>query len=350
MPYSVGIRLSKTLLTKTLWRITPLVFSSLVLLLVAILSVGIGSVYISPLRVIEAVLNGIAGNLQDASDTIIWKMRLPRVLLTGVVGGALAVSGAAFQGLFRNPLADPYLLGVASGAGFGATLVMIFAGSIPLLTMLGVPLAAFAMAFLTVMVVILLAKQGRHVSLMALLLAGIMLGSILTASTSFLMLYAREQALSVLAWLMGSFSFASWEKVAVMLPVFLGMFVVVLLSSRALNLLQLGEEQAMQLGLPVERFKLLLIAVATLATAVAVSVSGIIGFVGLIIPHAVRLALGADYRRLIPMAALWGAMFLILADLLARTLMSPNELPIGVVTALVGGPFFLYLLRQGQKV
>lgn len=343
MQQSVDIRLSKTWM-----HFTPVVASSLMLILVAVLSVGIGSVYISPARVLEAIANGLSGNLRDASDTIIWKMRLPRVLLTGLVGAALAIAGAAFQALFRNPLADPYLLGVASGAGFGATLVMVFAGSMPVLMTLGVPISAFIMAFITVMLVLLLARKGSRISLMAVLLAGVMLGSILTATTSFLMLYAREQALSILAWLMGSFSFASWSKVAVLMPVLLLVTVVVMFSSRALNLLQLGEEQAMQLGLSVERFKLLLIAVATLATAVAVSVSGIIGFVGLIIPHAVRLALGADYRRLVPIAALWGAMFLMMADLLARTLMSPNELPIGVITALVGGPFFLYLLRQRQ--
>jgi iron complex transport system permease protein len=225
----------------------------------------------------------------------------------------------------------------------------VFAGTVPFLMSVGVPLAAFIMAFLTVMAVLLLARQGHGVALLALLLAGIMLGSILTAATSFVMLYAREQALGVLAWLMGSFSFSSWQKIVVMLPALLLVSLVAGVSSRALNLLQLGEEQAMQLGLPVERFKLLLIAAATLATAVAVSVSGIIGFVGLMIPHVVRLAVGADYRRLIPMAALWGAAFLVMADLVARTLISPNELPIGVVTALVGGPFFLYLLRQRQK-
>ncbi len=334
---------------KVWWRLTPVLLSSLILIIVIILSVGIGSVYISPIRVTEAILNGITGNMQDLSDTIIWKMRLPRVLLSALVGAALAVSGVAFQGLFRNPLADPYLLGVASGAGFGATVVMVFAGTIPFLMIVGVPLAAFVMAFITVMVVLLLARQGRSIGLLALLLAGVMLGSILTAATSFVMLYAREQALGVLAWLMGSFSFSSWQKIAVMFPALLVVSVVVGFSSRALNLLQLGEEQAMQLGLPVERFKMLLIAVGTLATAVAVSVSGIIGFVGLIIPHVVRLALGADYRRMIPIAALWGAIFLVMADLVARTLISPNELPIGVVTALVGGPFFLYLLRQRQQ-
>jgi iron complex transport system permease protein len=175
MQHSVDIRLRRNF-----WRFTPMVVSSLTLIVVMILSVGIGSVYISPSRVVEAILNGITGNLHDASDTIIWQMRLPRVLLTGFVGATLAISGAAFQGLFRNPLADPYLLGVASGAGFGATLVMVFAASFPLLITIGVPLAAFVLAFLTVMLVLLLAKQGRSISLLALLLAGVMIGSVLT--------------------------------------------------------------------------------------------------------------------------------------------------------------------------
>lgn len=328
---------------------TPLVGSSLALVIVIILAVGIGSEYIAPPKVFTAIAHGVTGNLTGAEDTIIWQMRLPRVLLAALVGAALAISGAAFQGLFRNPLADPYLLGVASGAGFGATLVMVFGASLPLLKTLGVPLAAFVGGLLSVACVFLLARQGRTVPLITLILAGVVIGSVLTAATSFLMLYSREQGLSILSWLLGSFTFASWPKVFVMLPTVGVVAITVVLSSRALNLLQLGEEQAMQLGLSVEKFKLLLIIVATLATSIAVSVSGIIGFVGLIIPHAVRLAMGADYRRLVPMVAVLGAMFLVLADLLARTLIAPSQLPIGIITSLVGGPFFLYLLRKRQS-
>jgi iron complex transport system permease protein len=328
---------------------TPLVGSSLALVLVMILAVGIGSEYIAPPKVFTAIANGVTGHLTGAQDTIIWQMRLPRVLLAALVGAALAISGAAFQGLFRNPLADPYLLGVASGAGFGATLVMVFAASVPFLMTLGVPLAAFIGGLLSVVCVFLLARQGKTAPLITLILAGVVIGSVLTAATSFLMLYSRTQGLSILSWLLGSFTFAGWEKVLVMLPTVVVVTLTVMLSSRALNLLQLGEEQAMQLGLSVEKFKLLLIVVATLATSIAVSVSGIIGFVGLIIPHAVRLAMGADYRRITPVIAVAGAMFLVLADLLARTLIAPSQLPIGIVTALVGGPFFLYLLRKRQS-
>jgi iron complex transport system permease protein len=335
--------------TSKLFFLTPLLVMSVCLITVIVLAVGIGSEYISPPKVFTAISHGVTGNLLGAEDTIIWQMRLPRVLLAALVGAALAVSGAAFQGLFRNPLADPYLLGVASGAGFGATLVMVFAASVPVLMTLGVPLAAFIGGLLSVLCVVALARQGRTVPLVPLILAGVIIGSVLTAATSFVMLYSRDQALSVLSWLLGSFTFANWTKVFVMLPVLAVVFIVVLGSSRALNLLQLGEEQAAQLGLSVERFKLLLIVIATLATSIAVSVSGIIGFVGLIIPHAVRLAIGADYRRATPLIALLGAIFLVLADLLARTLIAPSQLPIGIITSLVGGPFFLYLLRKRQS-
>jgi iron complex transport system permease protein len=281
---------------------TPLVGSSLALVIVIILAVSIGSEYIAPSRVAAAIASGVTGHLTSADDTIIWQMRLPRVLLAALVGAALAISGAAFTG-----------------------------------------------GLLSVVCVFLLARHGRSAPLITLILAGVVIGSVLTAATSFLMLYSRTQGLSILSWLLGSFTFASWEKVFVMLPAVVVVAFTLMLSGRALNLLQLGEEQATQLGLAVEKFKLLLIVVATLATSIAVSVSGIIGFVGLIVPHAVRLAVGADYRRLVPLVAVLGAMFLVLADLLARILIAPSQLPIGIITSLVGGPFFLYLLRQRQR-
>jgi iron complex transport system permease protein len=329
--------------------LAPLLVSSLLLVVVIVFAVGIGSQYISPARVLTALFHGLTGVFSNSDDTIIWQMRLPRVLLSALVGAALAVSGMAFQGLFRNPLADPYLLGVASGAGLGATVVMVFASAVPLLMTIGVPLAAFVAGLLSVLCVLMLARQGNTVPLITLILAGVVVGSVLTAATSFVMLYSKTQGLSILSWLLGSFTFASWSKVFIMLPTLLVVFLVVRGSSRALNLLQLGEEQAAQLGLRVETFKLLLVIVGTLATSIAVSVSGIIGFVGLIIPHAVRLAIGADYRRLAPMVAVLGGMFLVLADLLARTLIAPSQLPIGIITSLVGGPFFLYLLRKRQR-
>ena len=327
-------------------RWTPLLASLVVLVGVLVLATGVGAVRIAPFDVLSATWRGVTGHLSGSSDTIIWQIRLPRVLLAGLVGASLSLSGVAFQGIFRNPLADPYLLGVASGAGFGATLVLAFATSVPLLAWLGVPLVSFIFALLSVTLVILFAQQRGRVPLVSLILAGVVVGSSLTAATSFMMLLAREQAAGVLAWLLGSFALSSWSKITSILPLILVAGSATMLSARALNLLQLGEAQAAQLGLSVERFKYTLIAVATLATAAAVSVSGIIGFVGLMVPHAVRLALGPDHRTLVPLSAVWGALFIVLADLFARTVIAPSELPVGVVTALVGGPFFLYLMRR----
>ena len=320
------------------------------LLIAAIIATGIGSVSIAPDEVVRAVWRGLSGRLDGTHDTIVWRLRLPRVLMAMCVGASLALSGVAYQGIFRNPLADPYLLGVASGASFGAALALTFGVSIPILATLGVPLMAFVFSLLAVFLVVGLAKTGNLIPMVSLILAGAVLGSSFTAATSFVMLIAREQAAGVLAWLLGSFGLSSWGKLATVLPFMFVAALAVLLSSRALNVLQLGDEQAQQLGLNVERFKLGLITVATLATAAAVSVSGIIGFVGLMVPHAVRLALGPDHRTLVPMAALLGALFMVLADLLARTIIAPAEIPIGVITALIGGPFFLYLLKKQRRV
>lgn len=314
-----------------------------------IIATGVGSVHIPPADVMTAVWHGLTGELSGPRDTIIWQLRLPRVILAALVGAALSLAGVAYQGLFRNPLADPYLLGVASGAGFGATLALLFGTSVPFMARVGLPLTAFVFAMLAVTLVLLLARQGNTVPMVSLILAGVVIGSSLSAMTSFLMLASNERAAAVLSWLLGSFAFASWSKIAVVTPFILLALLVTFLSARALNLLQLGEEAAAQLGLSVEMFKYGLIMVATLATAAAVSVSGIIGFVGLMIPHAVRLTCGPDHRSLVPLAAVLGALFMVLADLTARTLISPAEIPIGVITALVGGPFFLYLLRRQKR-
>ncbi|MEZ4605678.1 MAG: iron ABC transporter permease [Deinococcales bacterium] len=318
----------------------------LILLAVVILATGIGSTPIQALDVIEAVWRGLKAELATASDKIIWQIRLPRVLLALMVGSSLALAGAVFQGIFQNPLADPYLLGVASGAAFGAAFALVFPFN---LGPLSLPLSAFIFALLSVFVAGMIARQGQSLPIMSLILAGSVLSSIFTAASSFLMLYDEARTASILAWLMGSFRFASWSKLAILLPFYLLGLISFLLASKALDLLQLGEEEALQLGLQVERFKLLMIILASLLTAAAVSVSGIIGFVGLIVPHAIRLALGPKHGNLLPLAALIGAIFMILADLLARTVIAPAEIPIGVITALIGGPFFLALLRQYQR-
>ncbi len=331
--------------TPTGVRWSPLVGSLFLLLAVLVLATGVGTVALGPPDIVRAVLHGVTGQLSGSGDTIIWQIRLPRVLLAALVGSSLALSGAAYQGVFRNPLADPYLLGVASGAGLGATLALVFGPGLPW-PLGSVPLMSFASALLSVALTLLLARRRGGTPLVALILAGVVLGSSASALTSLLMLSERDDAARVLAWLLGSFGLSSWAQIGSVLPLMLFAGAVTLTSAGGLNVLQLGEESAAQLGLRTETFKVVLIAAATLSTAAAVSVSGIIGFAGLIVPHTVRLVMGPDNRTLLPLSLTFGALFMVLADLAARTVVAPAEVPIGVVTALVGGPFFLWLLRR----
>lgn len=314
-----------------------------------LLATGTGSVRIPPADILSAIWHGVSGQLSGTSDVIIWQIRLPRVILAALVGGSLALAGVTYQGIFRNPLADPYLLGVASGASLGAAVAIVFGATLRWAGSFGVPVLSFLFALVAVAAVIVLARRGNRIPVLSLILAGVVIGSTFTAATSFLMLMSYERAAGVLAWLLGSFAMASWTGILTILPLLVIAAVCTLAAGRSLNLLQLGDEQAAQLGVPVETLKLVLVAVATLATAAAVSVSGIIGFVGLLAPHAIRLSIGPDHRTLTPLAMVLGALFTVLADLLARTVIAPAEIPIGVVTALVGGPFFLWLLRRQRN-
>ena len=321
---------------------------------VALLAAAIGPVAIPADAVARIILSHLPGvaladSLPQSWQDIVWEVRLPRIVIAGLVGATLALSGATYQAVFRNPLADPYLIGVAAGAGLGATAVIVS----PLAYTIGgvslVPLAAFAGAITAVALAYALARVGRTVPTVTLILAGVAISSIATSATSYLMLTHNQQVLTTLTWLLGGFNLSDWGRLWWVLPYVLPAAAIILLYGRILNVLQLDEEQAQQLGVNVERVKLLLLAAASLATAAAVSVSGIIGFVGLIIPHAVRLLWGPDYRQLLPMSMVMGAAFLILADLLARTVNTPSEIPVGIITAFCGAPFFLYLLRRRQR-
>ncbi len=330
-------------------------FGAALLLLAAIvvLSVAIGSVYIPPgttLRIALAQLPfvRITADWPDTYATIVLQIRLPRVALVGLTGAALACSGTAYQGLFRNPLADPYLIGVASGAGLGAVGAMLLRAALPVLGVWLVPVGAFAGALATVALVYGLGHTGAASPITALLLAGAAVGALATAGSTFLLLRMGNQAVRVLAFLMGGYGSAGWSGVLAVAPFTLLGFALLYLYARPLNLLLFDAEQARQLGVDVERVTLIVVVAATLTTAAAVAFSGLIGFVGLIVPHTARLLVGADHRRLLPLATLGGAGFLLLADLLARTLIAPEELPLGVITALVGAPFFLWLLRRAR--
>ncbi|MFA5374437.1 MAG: iron chelate uptake ABC transporter family permease subunit [Dehalococcoidia bacterium] len=289
---------------------------------------------------------GISGTV----STIVIDYRLPRILLAGLVGAALSTAGATFQGIFRNPLADPYLLGVAQGAGLGAVIGFMLPfshsaviGSIPLMALCGGGIVIVTLYFL--------ARVGKTLPLTTLILAGVALGAFLSAITLFLLTRSGESMHGILVWLMGSFTNSEWNEVYVLAPYLIISLIPVYIYSRPLNLIQMDEDQAKQLGVNVEKVKLILLLMATLITAAAVSFAGCIGFVGIIIPHAVRLIWGPDYRFLLPLSTIVGAIFLILTDTLARTASgTAEEIPVGVITALIGAPFFLYLLRQKKRV
>ena len=319
------------------------------------LSIGVGSVFISPgalAAVFASQIGGVA--LPDwvpaSFVTIIISLRLPRTLLVALTGASLGGSGAAYQGLFRNPLADPYLIGVASGAGLGAVIAMSLSPSYDNTPgLLLIPLAAFLGATLTVLVVYRLARVRKALPTTNLILAGVAVSSFATAASSFLMLSSNGQLQRALVWLLGGSSLSGWLPVAALLPYTVIGLAALLLAGHSLNVLQFGDEQAAQLGLRVERIRLLIVASATLTTAAAVAFSGIIGFVGLVVPHIIRLAWGADYRRLLPLSIIGGASFLLVADVLARVVMAPQELPVGIITALAGAPFFLWVLRRARQ-
>ena len=316
-----------------------------------IISLGIGSVKIHPLDVVGILISKIffltvSWEWSNTTEIILWEVRLPRVLLALLVGASLAVAGSIYQGLFRNPLADPYLIGAAAGAVLGATIAMLILSLSSVVAFLSVSFFAFIGSLTTVLSAYLIARSSGGVQTYTLILSGIALGSFAAAIATLIMIRSDPDLRPILSWTLGSFASARWIHVVIVGIVFGCVLPFTLIYSRILNLFQLDEEHAKQLGVNVERSKILMIVVATLVTATAVSFTGLIGFVGLIAPHTVRLLWGPDYRVLIPMATIIGGVFLVLADLAARTLFLPNDLPVGILTALCGVPFFLYLIRQ----
>jgi iron complex transport system permease protein len=320
----------------------PFLSSFLFLLFAIVLSLAIGSVFISPAEIWN-ILRGVG---EEKFTFIIWNIRLPRTILVALTGAALSGSGAAYQGLFRNPLADPFLIGVASGAGLGAVIAMSIQWPYTFWGLMAIPMAAFIAALLTVFIVYFLARVGQTVPTTNLILAGVAFSSFATSLTSFLMLRSTSEVRRALGWLLGGASQAGWTAILAMLPyLVIGLGILILFGHR-LNLLQFGDDQAQHMGLNVTRTKTILLIASSLATAAAVAFSGIIGFIGLVVPHIMRLWFGADYRRLIPLSIISGASALLLSDIIARVVLSPQEIPVGIITALVGAPFFLWVLRR----
>jgi len=332
----------------------PWIWTAGTLVAAGLANAAIGAVAIPLDMVIRMVLARlplleIESEWPAAFATILYEIRLPNLVLTGLTGLALGGSGAAFQALFRNPLADPYVIGIASGAGLGAVLAMALRWPAGGLGMAAVPAAGFFGALLTVAVVYRLSSVGRTTPVTTLILAGVAVSSFATALTSLILLLSTSELHRAVTWMVGGFSLGGWAPVLASLPYLaLGLGVLVTLG-RPLDVLQFGDEQATQLGLDVDRLKLVVVVSASLVAATAVSFSGIIAFVGLVVPHLTRLLWGPSYRRLIPLAALGGASFLLLADILARSVLAPRELPVGVVTSVVGAPFFLYLLARAKR-
>jgi iron complex transport system permease protein len=325
-----------------------LVAALLVSLAVGPLQVSFGSIVRSALSYLPFLHLHQPLDAQDRA--ILWQIRAPRVVLAALVGGMLAIAGSAYQGVFRNPLADPYLLGVAGGAGLGATLAIVYGATAtgPRWT---VPLAAFAGAIAAVVATYVLGRSAGTTRMTgALVLAGVTVATFTTAVQTFVQQQHTNVLQNIYSWLLGGFSTSTWSDVGLCLPYITASSLVLVLHRRVLDVLSLGDDEAASLGVNVARARLTIVVAATLGTAAAVAVSGLIAFVGIIVPHTIRLLVSTSYRAVVPLSLLAGAGFLVLTDVLARTVLSPAELPIGVVTAFFGAPFFAVVLRTSRSM
>jgi cobalamin transport system permease protein len=317
-----------------------------------VVGLGIGPVAIGPGAIVESALSHVPflhvhSPLDSVQEAILWQLRAPRVVAAALVGGMLAIAGSAYQGVFRNPLADPYLLGVAAGAGLGATIAIAFGpGSHQL-----VPVAAFAGGTGAVVLTYALGRSaGRARATGALVLAGVTVTAFLTAIQTFVQQQRTDTLRDVYSFLLGGFSTSTWHDVAVTAPYVVVSSIVLVLHRRVLDVLALGDDEAATLGINVGRVRLLVVLAATAGTAAAVAIGGLIGFVGIIVPHTIRLLMSTSYRAVVPLSLVVGAGFLVLTDVIARTVLSPQELPIGVITAFLGAPFFAIVLKASRTI
>ncbi|MEM4576075.1 MAG: iron chelate uptake ABC transporter family permease subunit [Candidatus Nezhaarchaeales archaeon] len=324
-----------------------------VLLLTTFFSICIGSSLIPFEETLKVFFKWLlpSMNVDPLYEQIIWTIRLPRVLMGCMVGAALSLAGALLQGIFRNPMADPYVIGVSSGAALGASIAIVLGFGFTIFGSAAISSMAFIFAMTSLIIVYSLSRVGGKVPVMTLLLSGIAVGILFSAITSFLSLFVGEKLANVYFWLLGNLSKSEWNHVVVSAPVLISCSVVAMLYARDLNLMSMGEDTAISLGIDVENTKLVLITISSLMTSIAVSFTGMIAFVGLMVPHIVRLIVGPDHRVLLPCSTLFGALFLIVCDDMARAfaLITSTQIPVGIITALAGGPFFIYLLRRRKK-
>ncbi|AYV69116.1 ABC transporter permease [Niallia circulans] len=331
------------------------VYAAFFLLFAIVMGIAIGTISVPILSVVKILASyigpeSILTNVNPMHVNIVQNIRLPRVLLAGLVGASLSIAGAAFQGLLRNPLADPYTLGVSSGASVGAVITLFFHFTIPFLGGLTLPFMSVLFSFLTILFVVFFAKKmDPAMRVETIILTGIIIGSFLSAFISLMIALTGNELRQIIGWLLGSVSMRGWEYIKIILPFFVVGSGLLLSQGKELNALAFGEERAQHLGIHVQRRKMVILLAGSMLTGAAVAVSGTIGFVGLVIPHFVRIIVGPDHRHLMGVSLFAGSGFMILADLLARTIISPTELPIGVITAIVGAPVFAGLLLRRRK-
>jgi len=325
----------------------------LALVVAVIVGLVVGPTSIGTWRVVGALVAHLGlghSTLSPLQSTIIWQLRAPRMVLGLLSGAMLAVAGATYQGVFRNPLADPYLLGVAAGAGLGATIAIVDVGG-GLSTPSWTPALAFGGALVAVVVTWAIGGRGLRSNTSTLILSGVAVAALLTSTQTYLQQQSSANTVArVYIWLLGSLASASWSSVTLVLPYVVVCATICVLAGRALDVMSVGEDESRSLGLPVARVRLVVVAASSLGTAAVVSAVGLIGFVGIIVPHVVRLVVGTSYRKILPLSVGVGAAFLVFADTIARTIVAPSELPLGVVTAIVGAPVFVVILSLRRPV
>lgn len=328
--------------------------SCVVLLALMVYAVTLGSVYIEPELILRSILEWIKYGMDgvtcdDSIRFIIFEVRLPRIILAVLTGSLLSMAGAVYQAIFQNPMADPYVIGISSGAAFGATIAIIFLPPMMLLGNSIVSLAAFLSALLTSILVYFISKTKRGVDTFSLLLTGVVISTVLSSFISLIMLAHQDEAMKIMTWTMGSFNAKSWNHVlTILIPTVIGIFFTIY-HGKDLNVLVMGEEEAMSMGLDTKRLKRNMLLICALLTSIAVSVSGIIGFVGLIVPHFIRLIFGSEHKFLLKASFVFGSIFMLLSDTIARSLLGGFEIPVGIITSLIGGPLFLILLVRYRR-
>ncbi len=335
-------------------KIVAYLLAVFLLITAMLFAISIGTVSVPIFDIVQIIGAGIfrfsMNQVDPMYSNIVLNIRLPRVILSGLVGASLAIAGVAFQGLLRNPLADPYTLGVSSGASVGAVLTIFLNLSIPIIGPFTLPFLSIICSFMTIFIVLLFTQKiDRSMKVETIILTGVIFSSFLGSFISLMIALTGEELRQIIGWLLGSVSMRGWDYIKIMIPFFIIGSLLLLVNAKELNAMSFGEERAQHLGVNVKRRKLLVLTAGSILTGAAVAVSGAIGFVGLVIPHLTRLIWGPDHRHLLPLSILTGSGFLILADLVARTIISPTELPIGVITALIGAPVFALILMRSKR-